>query len=153
MIGDDGEGSYRRLREEFIIGLYADDELAATLVLKGGNALNVVHHIGQRTSFDIDCSLSEAVPNIELLGTRIFDALRARLAPLGLAVFDTKFGPRPHNANELGRSRLGRVRRRVQAGQHRKPRSSWRESRQGPAVSANDQSQPAIVAGVRDSTE
>ena len=39
-----------------LIGLFSDDDLMDTLVLKGGNALDIVHHIAPRASIDIDLS-------------------------------------------------------------------------------------------------
>jgi len=42
------------IRRMTIKALFSDDFLLEQLVLKGGNALNLVHRIGNRSSLDID---------------------------------------------------------------------------------------------------
>lgn len=45
---------FATIRRTAIIALFADDELADMLALKGGNALSLVHGITSRTSVDLD---------------------------------------------------------------------------------------------------
>ncbi len=85
----------RALRRELIMALAGDPELFEQLVLKGGNALALVHGIGLRASVDLDYSMEREAADADALGRRIFEALRGRLAALGLVVFDERFAPRP----------------------------------------------------------
>jgi predicted nucleotidyltransferase component of viral defense system len=44
------------VRRLTIIALFSDDELYEQIVLKGGNALNLVYGLSSRTSLDLDFS-------------------------------------------------------------------------------------------------
>jgi len=55
----------KEIRRLVIIALFSDDELMEKLVLKGGNALDIVHNIGTRTSVDIDLSIPDDFSDIE----------------------------------------------------------------------------------------
>ena len=44
------------VRRIVIIAMFADDTLFNQLVLKGGNALNLIYGIGDRSSLDVDLS-------------------------------------------------------------------------------------------------
>jgi predicted nucleotidyltransferase component of viral defense system len=101
------EDFYFKLREELIIAVFSDDVLADKLVLKGGNALNVVHRIGERTSLDLDYSMTSDLEDVADVRKRLFAAIRARLEQRGLVVFDEKFGPRPENPSELSDPKWG----------------------------------------------
>lgn len=85
----------RWLRLQIITALAADDDLFEQLILKGGNALSLVHGIGHRASVDIDYSMEGDIEDPPGLGKKIFQALRDRMEPHGLLVFDEKFGPKP----------------------------------------------------------
>lgn len=85
------------LRRQFIIALAADDELFARLTLKGGNAITLLHRIGNRTSLDIDYALREEVDPDEL-SRRVIDCLISRMREKGYHVFDARFSERPENA-------------------------------------------------------
>lgn len=83
------------LRRQFIAAIASDEELFGLLVLKGGNALSLVHDIGHRASLDIDYSTEGEPRDPDGLGRRIFAALRERLEQLGYVLFDDRFEPRP----------------------------------------------------------
>jgi len=83
------------LRRELIAATVSDDRLMELLVLKGGNALNLIHHIGSRASLDLDFSLEGDLDDLEDVGRRLFRALKDRLQPHGLGVIDEKIEPRP----------------------------------------------------------
>jgi hypothetical protein len=85
------------IREQIISAMFSDDLLVSKFVLKGGNALNLVHQLPGRTSLDIDLSIegdfdAKELPDIE---RRIFAALTTQFTATGFSVFDGKFGPRP----------------------------------------------------------
>src|SRR5260370_15444720 len=89
------------IRRLIIKALFSDDLLLEQLVLKGGNALNLVHRIGSRSSLDVDLSLEGDFPDIGSAQERILGTLERRFAAEGLLVFDENFrevglvGPNP----------------------------------------------------------
>jgi len=77
--------------------LMSDEELYNRLVLKGGNALQIVHQIINRSSLDIDFSMEGDFTEVELQGMdakigKIFDATFSKE---GLKTFDVKFIHKP----------------------------------------------------------
>lgn len=85
----------KEIRRLVIVALFSDDELMERLVLKGGNALDVVYNIGTRASVDIDLSMSDDFTDLEDAKSRIFNTLKSRFAAAGCVVFDESFSPRP----------------------------------------------------------
>jgi hypothetical protein len=83
------------VRRHILIALFSDDELMDTLVLKGGNALALVHHVGARASLDMDFSIQSAFADVDKAGVRIRDLLKREFATIGYVVFDDKFEIRP----------------------------------------------------------
>jgi hypothetical protein len=83
------------IRRLIIIALFSDDELMEKFVLKGGNALSLVHGIGERSSVDIDLSIPDDFADPEDVGGRIRRALEGRFDAAGLKVFDFKFSRKP----------------------------------------------------------
>lgn len=83
------------LRRQFIAALAQDPQLFDLLVLKGGNALGLIHGVGHRASLDLDYSMQRDVEDPSALGKSVFRALRARLDGQGLLLFDERFTPRP----------------------------------------------------------
>jgi len=79
------------IRRLIIIAVCSDDMLLDTLVLKGGNALNLIHHIGARTSLDIDFSMSGDFEDLTEAGRRLCHALTDRFDSYGYIVFDCSF--------------------------------------------------------------
>jgi predicted nucleotidyltransferase component of viral defense system len=86
---------FARIRRQTITALFADDMLMDLLVLKGGNALSLVHGLSTRASLDIDFSIDGDFPNIDEVRRRIFRSLRDRFDSLGYVVFDEEFSPKP----------------------------------------------------------
>jgi Nucleotidyl transferase AbiEii toxin, Type IV TA system len=78
------------IRRLVIIAMFSDDALFGQFALKGGNALNLVHRFGSRSSIDVDLSLETDFLNLDDSTTRILSALKARFAEAGLTVFDEK---------------------------------------------------------------
>src|SRR5713101_5809271 len=83
------------IRRLVIIAIFTDDILFEQLALKGGNAVNLVHRLGSRSSVDVDLSLQKDFDDVEDSRERIFRALRARFSEVGFTVFDEEFGKRP----------------------------------------------------------
>ncbi len=80
-----------------LIGLFSDDELMDTLVLKGGNALDLVYHIAPRASIDIDLSIEKdfAVTQIDQIRDRIAKALRRTFNEGGYEILDITLEEKP----------------------------------------------------------
>jgi predicted nucleotidyltransferase component of viral defense system len=87
--------SLEEVQRRILIGLFSDDELMDTLVLKGGNALALVHKVGSRASLDMDFSIKAAFSDLDKTGKRIFAALQREFGSVGYVVFDEKFEVKP----------------------------------------------------------
>lgn len=83
------------IRRLVIIAMFSDDVLFTQLVLKGGNALSLVHNLGARSSRDVDLSLEKDFQDLDDIRMRIFRALRNRFAEVGVSVFDERFEKKP----------------------------------------------------------
>ncbi len=83
------------LRREIMAALFLDAFLLDNLVIKGGNALDIVHNINQRASVDIDFSIADEFLDQQDARDRIKTALELRLERLGLVVIDYSFEERP----------------------------------------------------------
>jgi Nucleotidyl transferase AbiEii toxin, Type IV TA system len=70
------------------------------LVLKGGNALDIVHKLGTRTSFDIDLSMPGDFDDLADIQERIFRACKTALIRLALWSFDRHFIKKPEVERE-----------------------------------------------------
>ena len=96
----------RQIRRALLTAVASDDLLYEQLVFKGGNALELIHKIGERASLDLDFSMEGDVANAADLDARLHRAVSDRLDSLGFLVFDWKFGPRPNTPRE-GLARWG----------------------------------------------
>jgi hypothetical protein len=85
---------YEDIRRLVIVAVFADAVLFETLVVKGGNALRLVHRIGPRTSLDVDFSTPGDLDEADTR-TRMLRTLRDRFDAAGFEVFDFLLEPRP----------------------------------------------------------
>jgi predicted nucleotidyltransferase component of viral defense system len=88
---------FAHIRKLVIVALFADDRLFDQLVLKGGNAINLIYGYGSRSSLDIDCSIEGDFANPEEAGELLLRSLVTRFGAEGHEVFDFSFQPRPSN--------------------------------------------------------
>jgi Nucleotidyl transferase AbiEii toxin, Type IV TA system len=65
------------------------------LVLKGGNAISLIHKLGFRSSLDLDFSMASDFDSFDDAKGRIFRALKDRFDSAGYVVFDESFQPKP----------------------------------------------------------
>jgi predicted nucleotidyltransferase component of viral defense system len=93
----------REIRKALLTAVGSDDVLVELLVFKGGNALELIHKIGERASLDLDFSMERDVEDAQDLETRLRRAVEDRVDSLALVVFDWKFGPRPRTSEEGSR--------------------------------------------------
>jgi hypothetical protein len=77
--------------------MFSDDLLMERLVLKGGNALDLVHGVSARASVDVDLSIDGDFASEERLSLRgrIERVLGDTFRPEGYQVFDVKFEEEP----------------------------------------------------------
>jgi predicted nucleotidyltransferase component of viral defense system len=88
---------FAEIRRLVVVAVFADDQLMQRLVLKGGNALNLIYHIGGRTSLDVDFSLADDFEDVEEIARRLDHALRDRFDSAGYIVFDFSLRRKPAN--------------------------------------------------------
>lgn len=86
---------YREIRRIAITAIFSDDVLFERVVLKGGNALSLALHLGNRTSLDLDFSIEKDFEDLDDIRNRIQRALESRFLAQGFIVFDFKFQPKP----------------------------------------------------------
>jgi predicted nucleotidyltransferase component of viral defense system len=84
-----------------VVAMFSDDELMDMLVLKGGNALDIVYGVAPRASLDLDFSIpTEFEPNdIGTIESKMKKALTKIFHENGYTVFDMKFGERPKDTD------------------------------------------------------
>ena len=86
---------FSEIRSLVIVALFADDQLLDQLVLKGGNAINLIYGYGSRSSLDIDCSIDGDFANPDEIGDVLLRTLQAKFRERGCEVFDFSFRARP----------------------------------------------------------
>lgn len=91
--------SLEEVRRRILIALFSDDDLMDTLVLKGGNALALVHKVGLRASVDMDFSMEAPFADLEKARARIFQTLKREFGSIGYVVFDEKLEIKPSHRN------------------------------------------------------
>lgn len=86
-----------RIKKLAVTAMFSDDELMETLVLKGGNALDLIYKVGSRASGDLDFSMDRAFTPEELktLPARFETLLQSTFEAEGYKVFDVRFSERP----------------------------------------------------------
>jgi len=87
----------QKIKTLVVIAMFSDNALMERFVLKGGNALDLIHRVSARASVDIDISIDgdfSAEERLVLYG-RIEKALRDTFRPEGYQVFDLKLEERP----------------------------------------------------------
>jgi len=79
------------IRRSVLVALYSDPELQKRLVLKGGNAIELIHGIVARGSIDLDFAISGDFEDLAEIEGRLRDALVAHFRVHEIVVFDYKF--------------------------------------------------------------
>jgi predicted nucleotidyltransferase component of viral defense system len=88
---------FEKIKKLAIVAMVSDDGLLERLVLKGGNAIDLIYHISSRASKDIDFSMSAEFSAEELKSIRgtVDRVLRSTFHPEGWRVFDVTFTEKP----------------------------------------------------------
>lgn len=86
-----------RLKRLVIIAMFSDDDLMEILVLKGGNALDIVHEAAYRSSLDLDFSIENEFSKDDLATVldKVEQNLNNTFRPEGFEVFDVKLAEKP----------------------------------------------------------
>lgn len=95
--------NFTEIRRRVIVAMFSDDVLFDRLVLKGGNALELIHRVLTRGSIDVDLSIDGEFADVADTRERIFRALRREFESAGYAVFDETFTVVPPEAGENAR--------------------------------------------------
>jgi hypothetical protein len=92
----ENENLLLEIKKRVIIAMFSDDELRELLVLKGGNALDIVYETSLRSSIDIDFSLAgDFNETINLIQSRIEKSLKTTFREIDFEVFDVKMEQKP----------------------------------------------------------
>lgn len=84
-----------------VTAMFADDELFDSLVFKGGNALNLIHRLGSRSSLDLDFSMQHDWPeDVDTFCRRVEKTLNKTFRQNKYAVFDVKMEEKPKAISE-----------------------------------------------------
>ena len=77
--------------------MFSDDDLMDMLVLKGGNALDIIYRLAQRSSKDVDFSIANEFSrkDFEKIKSKIENTLKNTFKPEGFIVFDVKLTEKP----------------------------------------------------------
>lgn len=93
--------SIDQIKRFVVISILSDDVLFENLVLKGGNAIDIIHQITARASIDIDFSMAEEFPGgAEALQQRVSRGLERTFRAEGFHVFDLKMTEKPEHLSE-----------------------------------------------------
>jgi len=86
-----------------IIAMVSNDYLMEQLVLKGGNAIDIVYQLSGRASIDLDYSMPTDFKKDELskIAETIKDALSGTFAEEGLSVFDFQIEEQPSGMGQI----------------------------------------------------
>lgn len=86
-----------QIKKLVVIAIFSDDEFMERLVLKGGNALDLVHHITTRASLDVDLSMDSdfIAAGPRLFADKIEKLLQKTFRPAGYEVFDVTMMSQP----------------------------------------------------------
>lgn len=88
--GDETD-TLEQIKKMAVTAMFSDDELFDHLVLKGGNAMDLVHRLSTRASIDLDFSMRHDFPEgVDAFCKRIERALRATFRMASYEVFDVK---------------------------------------------------------------
>src|SRR5277367_5415773 len=93
--------NFEEVRKLTVTALFSDDFLFERLVFKGGNVLNLVHHLSPRVSLDLDFSMEADFENLEEIRARMEKALTSRFGTAGFIPFDVKLTAKPSTPSTL----------------------------------------------------
>jgi predicted nucleotidyltransferase component of viral defense system len=87
--------TFEDIRITAIVALFSSDDLVDRIVLKGGNAISLIHKIGSRTSLDLDFSIDGDFEDMQSIGHSMEKALNRQFRNYGYSILDFKFTRKP----------------------------------------------------------
>lgn len=85
-----------RVKRLAVVAMFSDDELRDHLVLKGGNAMDLIHRLSTRASVDLDFSMQHDFPDApDDFKARVERALLRIFQPENFEVFDVDLKVKP----------------------------------------------------------
>jgi hypothetical protein len=92
-----------KIKRLAVVSIVSNDELMEQLVLKGGNAIDLIYQISGRASIDLDFSMEGEFhkDQLEDLRKKVEGSMIEIFQQEGMAVFDVRFTERPTTSNEL----------------------------------------------------
>jgi len=92
-----------KIKRLAIVAMVSDDYLMEQLVLKGGNAIDIVYQLSGRASIDLDFSMPTdfKIDELSKIAETIQDALSVTFAEEGLSVFDFKIEEKPSGMGQI----------------------------------------------------
>jgi len=82
---------YDRIKIVAIKALFSDDYLLRKLVIKGGNAIELIHNIKSRSSIDVDISIENEFSDFKKVKKIITKNIKEEFLKEGFEVFDISF--------------------------------------------------------------
>lgn len=95
------------IRKQTILALFSDEFLFDRLVLKGGNAIHLVHKLALRSSLDLDFSMAGDFEDLEEAKRHLFASLKNHFSALGYVVIDELLTSKPKVQRSEDRSWWG----------------------------------------------
>lgn len=92
--------SFVKIKKITLKAMYSDDDLMETLVLKGGNAIDLIYGVSSRSSLDLDFSMQSDFQDIAVSERKIKQALDKSFNEEGYQILDFKFKKKPHVCGE-----------------------------------------------------
>lgn len=90
-----------KIKKLAVTAMFSDDELMDQLVLKGGNAMALIHKLTSRESVDLDFSMRHDFPDgPNAVQDRIERSLQRTFRPEGYEPFDFKMEKKPAEVSE-----------------------------------------------------
>ena len=88
--------SLEKIKRLVIVAMFSDDELMDQLVVKGGNALDIIYGVSTRASIDVDFSMQGDFPGgSPAFCKRVEQALERTFIEVNFQVFDVNIAEKP----------------------------------------------------------
>jgi hypothetical protein len=134
-----------KIRKLTIISMFAaSDDLMELFALKGGNALNYIYHLNQRSSIDIDISMENSFEDLDLKLDEVESVLRNSFERTfkenNLKAFDIKLEKKPQKMDSDKEGFWGGYQLSFKALELDK----WQELEEKDSTTTNDMSRQAI---------
>ena len=93
---------HEKITKSVIIAMFSDDDLMERMVLKGGNALDIIHGVAHRASVDLDFSIEDDFRKEELstIESKFKKVLNETFRDAGFQSFDINFQEKPDNVSD-----------------------------------------------------